>query len=99
VTAGELRWATEGFLDQIDAWARRGSPHPDLLLIVLPWVMERSEYPYRGVRREPGFDNLWFGGIAGSEDAEGRIVVCSYWVFDELRLLRCNSVATLSAPS
>lgn len=36
----------------------------------------------QGVRREAGFDNLWFGAVPDSEDGKGRVVACSYWIVE-----------------
>lgn len=59
-------WALEGFLDRLDAWAEFESPKDDLRLIVTAWILTRYDDPYQGVRREPGFANLWFGAIPNS---------------------------------
>jgi hypothetical protein len=91
-------WHLEGFEEQLDAWAERESSPDDLKLIVMAWLLSRMDSPYVGVRREPGFPNLWFGPVPGSEDGVGRVVCCSYWIFEERHLVRCNSFATLNLP-
>jgi hypothetical protein len=63
----------------------------------LSWLFTRLEDPYVGVRREPTFDNLWFGAVPGSIRA-GTVVACSYWIFESSRTVRCDSIATLSLP-
>lgn len=86
------------FLEQLDSWIERETPGDDLRLIVTVWVLSRGDDPYVGVRREPGFENLWFGPVAGSEDGSGRVVACSYWIDETRRVVRCDSIATLSLP-
>ena len=96
--SGPSLWSLEGFLEQFDLWAEREQPGDDLRIIVIDWIITRRDDPYRGVRREPGFENLWLGAIPDSDDGAGRVVVCSYWVFETEHRLRCNSYATLSLP-
>jgi hypothetical protein len=91
-------WRLERFLTEFDLWTEREHPGDDLRVIVTEWVVGRQDDPYRGVRREPGFENLWFGAVPGSDDGAGRVVVCSYWIVEAQHLLRCNSFATLGLP-
>lgn len=93
-----FRWVLDLFIEQLDSWIERDSPGDDLRLIVTAWIMTRSDDPYAGVRREPEFENLWFGAVPDSEDGAGRIVACSYWVDERLRVIRCNSIAILNLP-
>lgn len=52
-----------------------------------------------GMRREPDFPNLWFGPIPGTYDAvTGSVVVCSLWVEESTRTVRCDRVGTLQLP-
>lgn len=32
------------------------------------------------MRREPGFENLWWGKVPDSADNLGRVVTCSYFI-------------------
>jgi hypothetical protein len=91
------RWSLEGFEEALDIWAERESPDIDLRLVVTSWVFARHGDPYVGVRREAGFDNLWFGAVPGSI-RDQKVVVCSYWIIESARTVRCDSIATLSLP-
>lgn len=91
-------WRLERFLTEFDLWAERELPTEDLRVVVMEWLLGRQDDPYRGVRREPGFDNLWFGAVPDSDDGSGRVVVCSYWIVESQHLVRCNSFATLGLP-
>jgi hypothetical protein len=91
-------WALENFEVCLDAWIELERPSDDLRFLVTAWVLTRFDDPYVGVRREPSFDNLWFGAVPGSVHGEGRVVVCSYWVHESQRMVRCDSVATLNLP-
>ena len=90
-------WQLKDFEESLDHWISLESPDDDLRLVVTAWLLTRFDDPYQGVRREPGFANLWFGPIPGSVQA-GRIVVCSYLITDRERLVKCNSFATLRLP-
>ena len=87
----------EDFLDRIDVWADSQQPSQDLVLHVMAWLLTRYEDPYQGVRREPGFDNLWQATIPHTHH-RGYVVVCSYFIYEGERKLRCNAFATLGWP-
>lgn len=91
-------WRLERFLSEFDTWAEREDPTVDLRVLVSEWMVGRQDDPYRGVRREPQFENLWWGHVPGSDDGTGRVVVCSYWIVESEHLVRCNSFATLGLP-
>ena len=91
-------WTLENFEACLDAWIERERPPDELRILVTAWVLARFDDPYVDVRREPSFDNLWFGAVHGSVHGEGRVVVCSYWVQERQRTVRCDSVATLNLP-
>jgi hypothetical protein len=91
-------WKLEGFLECFDAWADRESPSDDLRVFVTAWIMSRFDDPYRGVRREPGFDNLWFGVVPMSRNDSGAVVTCAYWIEESQHTVRCDSFATLNPP-
>jgi hypothetical protein len=65
-------WQLVRFLEHLNRWGEIESPDPDTRLVVTAWVMSRHEDPYRGVRREPGFPNLWFGKVPNTLDAAGK---------------------------
>jgi hypothetical protein len=93
----EPGWKLEGFLDRLDAWADQESPSDDLKLLVTAWIMSRYDDPYLGMRREPDFPNLWFGSVPDTEIA-GTVVVCTYWIEESTRTVRCDGFATLNLP-
>jgi hypothetical protein len=92
------RWNLSGFLEQLDAWTERESPPEDQVLLVTAWIMSRFDDPYRGVRREPGFPNLWFGTIPDTDNGSGQVVTCAYWIVESTRTVRCDNFGTLSLP-
>jgi hypothetical protein len=93
----EGNWILEGFEEAFDIWGEQESADHDLRVQVLSWLLTRMDDPYVDVRREPAFDNLWFGPVPGSIRS-GHVVACSYWIFESSRIVRCNSIATLSLP-
>lgn len=90
--------ALSGSCRSSDAWAEREHPSFDLRVLVTEWMVGRQDDPYRGVRREPPFENLWCGWVPNSQDEACRVVVCSYWIFESQHLVRSNSFATLGLP-
>jgi hypothetical protein len=67
-------------------------------MAVRAWLLSRLDDPYHGVRREPGFENLW-SGVVPSTHRGWTVVVCSYFVFEAMGTVRCNSLATLNLPT
>jgi hypothetical protein len=90
-------YGLEGFTEAFDDWVVQEHPSQDLKLVVMAWILSRFEDPYHGVRREPEFDNLWFGSIPDTLQ-DGHVVTCSYWIRESERVVRCDSFATLSLP-
>lgn len=90
-------WALEGFLDRLNEWIEREHPSGDLRLLVTEWVMTRYDDPYLGARREAGFPNYWLAPIPGSRH-HGRVMVCTFFVYERTHSVRCDGFATLSLP-
>ncbi|MEV5819381.1 hypothetical protein AB0L22_09410 [Micromonospora haikouensis] len=90
-------WTLSGFERHLDLWISIEHPDQDLIHLVGTWMLSRFEDPYQGVRREPGFPNLWWGQVPLSLRDE-TVVVCSYFVHEHQRTVACNSIATLSLP-
>ena len=40
----------------------------------------------------------WFGAVPDTDDGLGHVVVCSYWIEETRRAVRCDSFATLNLP-
>jgi hypothetical protein len=75
----------------------RESPSDDMRLVVINWIMNRHDDPYRGMRREDRFANLWFGAIRETQMG-ATMVTCSYWIYESGRTVRCNDICTLNQP-
>ena len=71
---GANPWKLENFAERFDAWADLESPDGDLRCVVMAWVLTRGDDPYEGVRREPDFENLWFGEVPDSGNDPYRTV-------------------------
>lgn len=91
------RWSLEGFEEHLDIWFNQEQPDDDLRLIVTAWVLSRFDDPYQGFRRQPEFDNLWFGPIPGTQRGD-QVVTCAYWIVERDHVVRCDSFATLGLP-
>ena len=88
----------DNFLEKLDEWDGEFSPGNDLRRAVLLWLLTLAEHPFEGVKRAEGLENLWYRAVPKTEHGEGHVVVCSYWIFESQRLLRCDSFATLGLP-
>ncbi|WP_223884570.1 hypothetical protein [Micromonospora craniellae] len=91
-------WVLRGFDMHLDLWIATFKPDQDLINLVTAWVLSRFEDPFQGVRREDGFDNLWWGHVPLSL-RDGTMVVCSYFVHERDRVVACNSIVPLSLPT
>lgn len=96
--SGGRAWVPEGFEGCIQAWDDREQPPDDLRAWVVEWIFTRLDDPYQGVKREPGFPNLWWGVVPGSLHGSNMVVVCSYWIVETSHVVRCESLASLSWP-
>lgn len=86
------------FVEAIDRWMAAETPPEDVRLLVTSWAFTRLEDPYAGLRRAPGFDNLWFGPVPRSQYGAGLVVACSTWIEELTHTVRCDSFASLSRP-
>jgi hypothetical protein len=68
----ESAWTLHRFIERFDDWTAREGPSVDLRYVVLNWIFSRSENPFAGARRQPGFENLWFAVIPDSQNGAGR---------------------------
>lgn len=92
-----LPWRFALFVEAVETWIQLEQPGDDLRLIVLNWVMNRHDDPHRGVHREPGFPDLWFGVIP-STSHNGQVVTCAYFIDEQARVVRASAIASLSPP-
>ncbi len=92
------RWILADFERHFDEWVEQEAPSQDLRLAVLTWTLTRHEDPYQGVRRQLGFDNLWFGPVPGTDHGDFQVVACSYFIVETEHAVICNSISTLSRP-
>lgn len=94
----DAQWDLERFLPALDIWIERERPDDELRTIVTAWIFTRREDPFEGVRRQEGFENLWFGAVPLTAHTSGEVVVCSYWIEWQRHVVRCDSFATLNLP-
>lgn len=89
-------WESIGFHERLSAWIDLESPDHELIVAVFEWIDRQTRHdPYRGVRRQADIaSNLWWGRIPGTVRAD-TAVFCSYWIYEDLRQVRCDSISTL----
>jgi hypothetical protein len=90
-------YALDGFNAAFGQWVETERPDRELQLVVFDWIYTRYDDPYQGVRREPGFENLWFGAIPNTSRGD-TAVQCAYFIAEAQRLVKCDSFATLGLP-
>lgn len=91
-------WTLQDFLLRFDQWAAQETPSDDLRLEVIAWILSHAEDPYQGVRRESGFDNLWYGPIPFTQHDPDQAVICAYWIHEQSRTVRCERFGSLTLP-
>jgi hypothetical protein len=92
-------WEAVGFQDRLAQWIVDERPAVDIMGTVVAWVERQLENPYAGMHRETSIAaNLWWGRIPGTlrDDTD---VLFSYWIDEEMRTIRCDSIATLGRPN
>lgn len=90
-------WRLVGGEERLDEWVDLEGPADWLRVLVLNWLLSRVDDPYDGLRRQPDFDNLWFGVVPGSLHS-AQVIACSLWVFEHSHSVRCDRIATLDWP-
>ena len=93
----DSRWTLIDFEYHLDIWIRNFDPTQELINEVGAWILSRFDDPYQGMRREPGFENLWYGPVPGTMRG-GEQVTCSYMIVESAHTVHCRSIATLSVP-
>ncbi|MGQ0464315.1 MAG: hypothetical protein ACT4QG_03230 [Sporichthyaceae bacterium] len=91
-------WNLIHFDRRMDEWIAREAPDEDRRFAVGHWILGVMDDPYPGMRRQAGFDNLWFGAVPGTRRSDDTAVACGYWVVERTRSVRCESFATLGLP-
>lgn len=94
-------WATEGFEDRYDAWVESEQPGHEHSRLVLRWLLELADDPYRGVRETSFAPNYWRASIPGSMllTPDGQTVVSAFWyIREDDRVVRLDMLATLTLP-
>jgi hypothetical protein len=92
-------WSLVDFEVRVEEWIENEDPDADLRNVVINWILSRIEDPYADARREPGFENLWYSVIPGSIHPGPMVVVCSYFVLETTRTVRCDQIASLAYPA
>lgn len=91
-------WRLAGFYDRLDAWMATQAPDRFVVAAVEHWIESRANNPYEGAVRLTEFENLWRARIKGTLHG-GAAVFCTYAIFEETRVVRCDSIGTLSLPA
>ena len=91
-------WDVLGFVEALDAWVEREQPADELRRFVTQWIFTRMDDPYALARRADGFADYWWAVVPGSEDPDGRVVLCFFWIDPAARTARCDTFSSLSPP-
>lgn len=85
----------QGFLAAFDDWIMHTEVSVHRRVQTYAWVMTRVEHPYEGARREG--PDYWFATVPRTA-SEGQIVVCSFWIFEKSKTVKCDNFGILSLP-
>ena len=92
-------WRQQAFEERLDEWIALEEPAEVTRAIVGGWLLSRIDDPYEGLRRQVGFDNLWFGVIPGTKSSDNTVVVCSMWIRELEHVVRCDRIGTPAWPA
>lgn len=92
MTLFELR----GFEAAYGHWVAREDPPRPVRYKVVDWAFTRQDDPYAGFKREVDMPNYWSGTIPGTLHGTGQVVVCTYWIYENERLVKIDMIATLN---
>lgn len=99
VSSPSRSWTLQNTEDALDRWIALDDPPQDLRIHVLTWMLSRVDNPYRGLRRTPGFTNVWFGPVPETLDETASTVLTVTLLIDEpTRVVRFDGIVMLSWP-
>lgn len=85
-------WRLVGFHERLIEWVGREQPPDWLPERVAEWLPSLALDPFHRAVSEPGGGGvLWLVEVPDAE-AYGLSVVCSYWIDDGNRVVRCNYI-------
>ena len=93
-------YTLQGFKEWMEIWEKNepsSAVSADRRIAVLDWMVSRGADPYAGARRESGAPNQYLAKIPGTFHG-GQVVVCTFYVYEETRTVRCDMLTTLSPP-
>lgn len=73
-----LRWTLDLFEAKLDEWIQLENPPEAIRVLTTAWILSRLDDPYDGVRRESGFDDLWYGVVPGTLHGDADVVLCPF---------------------
>jgi hypothetical protein len=99
MTGSDCSWRLDdsSFQERLKLWRNLEDPDAEVLAMVEEWIPTRKLNPFQGARIEREEDDLWFAHIPGSMRG-GSVVVCSFRVSRDEKLVRCDLFGTLSWP-
>lgn len=93
-------YTLKGFKEWLEIWEKTepsSAVSTDLRIAVLDWIISRGGDPYAGARRENGAPNQWLAKIPRTFHG-GQWVVCTFYIYEETKTVRCDMLTTLSPP-
>lgn len=93
-------YTLQGFKEWMEIWEKNepiSAVSTDRRIAVLAWMVSRGADPYAGARREDVAPNCWLAKIPGTFHG-GQMVVCTYFIYEETRTVRCDMLTTLALP-
>ncbi len=97
MTTPRAEWRLDRREEHLERWRRIDDPGPAVDEAVRRWMNTRRRDPYQGARRETAVDNLWWVEVPGTA-AHGRVVVCSFFIFEAERRVQFTSLTYVTQP-
>lgn len=93
-------YTLQGFQEWMEIWEKNepsSAVSTSRRIAVLEWMVSRGADPYAGARREHGAPNQWLAKIPGTLH-DGHMVVCTFYIYEATKTVRCDMLTTLGLP-
>ncbi len=90
-------WRLDRRDEHLERWSLIDEPTPAVAETVRRWMNTRRRDPYQGAHRDTTTDNHWWVEVPGTA-AQGRVVVCSFFIFEADRRVQLTSLTYQNQP-
>jgi hypothetical protein len=97
-------WQLTNFTENLQTLRPSPEMSPQRLHATLAWIRRVEDNPFRpemsrqADMRHDELGDLYFGPVPGTRNADNSWVVCSYWINEYMRTVRCDGLGILTNP-